>query len=290
MSNYVIMTDSSCDLPAWLADKLGIVVVPLTVRIGGKEYRNLLDGSEISFDEIYSRLRAGEVATTSAVNIDAFVSAMRPILDSGKDILYLGFSSALSSTYSAGAAACESLKPRYPDRKLLYVDTLSASMGQGLLVYLTCKKRDEGCSVEEAYEYAEKTKLSICHRFTVDDLNFLHRGGRVSKTVAVVGSMLNIKPVLHTDNEGRLTPVGKVRGRRASLDSLVESMKKTAINPKQQTVFIVHGDCLDDAKYVADRVKSEFGVSDIIINYVGPVIGSHSGPGTVSLFFVGTER
>ncbi len=290
MSEYVIMTDSSCDLPAQLADRLGLVVAPLTVVIDGREYRNLLDGSEISFEDIYSRLRGGEVATTAAVNIDGFTSLMRPILESGRDILYLGFSSALSSTYSAGAAACEALRAEFPERTLLHVDTLSASMGQGLLVWLTCKKRDEGATIEQARDYAEQTKLNVCHRFTVDDLHFLHRGGRVSKTVAVVGSMLSIKPVMHTDNEGRLTLVGKVRGRRASLDSLVDSMRKTATDPKAQTVFIVHGDCLDDAKYVAGRVREELGVKDIVINYVGPVIGSHSGPGTVALFFVGTER
>ena len=214
---------------------------------------------------------------------------MEPILQAGEDILYLGFSSALSSTYNAGALAAEQLAEKYPDRKILTVDTLSASMGQGLLVYLTVQQKRAGATIEEARDFAEKNKFHLCHWFTVDDLHHLRRGGRVSATSAVLGTVLNIKPVLHMDNEGRLIFMEKVRGRRASIKRMLEKMRETAIEPEKQIVFMSHGDCIEDAEYLAGRIREEWNV-EVVINYVGPVIGSHSGPGTLALFFLGTER
>lgn len=290
MSQYIIMTDSSCDLPAGLAAELELEVLPLSVLIDGKSYVNYLDERDITFADCYAALRAGKNATTSAVNVEAFVQAMEPHLQAGEDILYLGFSSALSGTYNAGAVAAQQLAEKYPERKLYAVDTLSASMGQGLLVYLTVQQKRSGATIEQARDYAEAQKLHLCHWFTVDDLNHLHRGGRVSATSAVLGTVLNIKPVLHMDNEGRLIFMEKVRGRRNSIKRMLEKMRETAIEPEKQIVFMSHGDCLEDAEYLAGRIREEWGVKDVVINYVGPVIGAHSGPGTLALFFLGTER
>ncbi len=290
MSQYIIMTDSSCDLPAGLAAELELEVLPLSVLIDGKSYVNYLDERDITFADCYAALRAGKNATTSAVNVEAFVQAMEPHLQADEDILYLGFSSALSGTYNAGAVAAQQLAEKYPERKLYAVDTLSASMGQGLLVYLTVQQKRAGATIEQARDYAEAQKLHLCHWFTVDDLNHLHRGGRVSATSAVLGTVLNIKPVLHMDNEGRLIFMEKVRGRRNSIKRMLEKMRETAIEPEKQIVFMSHGDCLEDAEYLAGRIREEWGVKDVVINYVGPVIGAHSGPGTLALFFLGTER
>ena len=218
------------------------------------------------------------------------MQAMEPHLQAGEDILYLGFSSALSGTYNAGAVAAQQLAEKYPERKLYAVDTLSASMGQGLLVYLTVQQKRAGATIEQARDYAEAQKLHLCHWFAVDDLNHLHRGGRVSATPAVLGTVLNIKPVLHMDNEGGLIFMEKVRGRRNSIKRMLEKMRETAIEPEKQIVFMSHGDCLEDAEYLAGRIREEWGVKDVVINYVGPVIGAHSGPGTLALFFLGTER
>ncbi len=289
MSQYRIMTDSSCDLPAALAAELELTVQPLTVTIDEKSYTNYLDEREITFKECYAALRDGREAKTAAANVDSFEQAMEPILQAGEDILYLGFSSALSSTYNAGALAAEQLAEKYPDRKILTVDTLSASMGQGLLVYLTVQQKRAGATIEEARDFAEKNKFHLCHWFTVDDLHHLRRGGRVSATSAVLGTVLNIKPVLHMDNEGRLIFMEKVRGRRASIKRMLEKMRETAIEPEKQIVFMSHGDCIEDAEYLAGRIREEWNV-EVVINYVGPVIGSHSGPGTLALFFLGTER
>ena len=290
MADYIIMTDSSCDLPAAMAAELELEVLPLSVLIDGRSYVNHLDERDITFKDCYAARRAGKSATTSAVNVEAFVQAMEPHLQAGRDILYLGFSSALSGTYNAGAVAARQLSEKYPDRRLYAVDTLSASMGQGLLVYLTVQQKRAGATIEQARDYAEAQKLHLCHWFTVDDLNHLHRGGRVSATSAVLGTVLNIKPVLHMDDEGRLIFMEKVRGRRNSIKRLLDKMRETAIEPDKQIVFMSHGDCLEDAEYLAGRIREEWNVQDVVINYVGPVIGAHSGPGTLALFFLGTHR
>ena len=290
MNDYVIITDSSCDLPASLAQELELTIVPLTVTIDGKSYVNYLDGSDISFSQCYALLRAEKEATTSAVNVDQFIQTMEPFLQEGKDVLYLGFSSGLSGTFNAGAVAASQLTEKYPQRKIFAVDTLCASLGQGMLVYLAVQKKREGQDIEQVRDYVEQNKLHLCHWFTVDDLHHLKRGGRISATSAFVGTVLGIKPVLHVDDNGRLIFMEKVRGRRSSIKRMAEKMEQTAIAPSQQTIFISHGDCVEDAEYLAQMVRDRMGVKNVIINYVGPVIGSHSGPGTLALFFLGTQR
>ena len=290
MRDYVIITDSCCDLPADLARELEIEVVPLSLQMGGQTYRNWLDGRDIAFQDFYSRIRAGETATTSAVSVGDFEEIMRPILTGGRDILCLCFSSALSTTYQSACIAAQTLSEEVPEGTVRVVDTLSASLGQGLLVYLCAQEKRRGASLEALTAYAEATRGKVCHWFTVDDLNHLKRGGRISATAALFGTMLSIKPVLHVDDAGRLIPMSKTRGRKASLLALVDHMAQTAVDPSQQTIFISHGDCLADAEFVADAIRTRLGVTDIRINYVGPVIGNHSGPGTVALFFLGSGR
>ena len=290
MRDFVIMTDSCCDLTAELAEELGVVVLPLSLLIGNETYRNYLDGREIGFKEFYDRVRGGAMPTTSAVSVGDFEDVMRPILAEGKDILCLSFSSALSTTYQSASIAAEGLKEEFPEAKIYAVDSAAASLGQGLLVYLCAQQQKAGKTIDEVYAYAEDIKLKVCHWFTVDDLNHLKRGGRVSATTALVGTMLSIKPILHVDDEGRLISVSKTRGRKASLLALVDEMEKTAIDPKEQTIFISHGDCEDDAKIVAEEIRKRFGTETVVINYVGPVIGAHTGAGVIALFFVGTKR
>lgn len=290
MSTYRIITDSSCDLTQELADAYGLTVLPLTVTVEGKTYRNWLDGREIGFHSLYEKLRAGIPATTSAVNPDEFLQAMDAILKGGEDILYIGFSSGLSTTYQSGCIAADELREKYPERKIICIDSLAASLGQGLLVHLAVQKQREGLTLEQLADFVERTKLHVCHWFTVDDLMFLKRGGRIPATTALLGTALQIKPVMHTDNNGKLVNVSKARGRKASIAALVDKMNETGIDIHDQTVFISHGDCIDDAEYAASLIRERVGVKDILINYVGPVIGSHSGPGTIAIFFVGTER
>ena len=290
MSEFVLMTDSSADLSQEMVQELGVTVLPLSFTIQGKVYRNYPDNREMDLPLFYDMLRAGELATTSAVNVAEYTQAVEPILQEKKDVLILAFSSGLSSTYQASVLAAGELREKYPDRKIYTVDTLCASLGQGLLVYLAAQEQRKGKSIEEVRDWAEETKLHLCHQFTVDDLHFLKRGGRISATTAVVGSMLQIKPVLHVDNEGHLINIGKARGRQASLKALVDKMEKTVTEEGKKTVFISHGDCRKDAVAVADMVRERFGTQDIRINYVGPVIGAHSGPGTLALFYLGTER
>jgi len=290
MRDFVILTDSCCDLTAPLAEELGICVIPLSLLLDGREYRNYPDGREIGFKEFYDRVRGGSMPTTSAVNVGTFEETMRPFLADGKDVLYLAFSSGLSTTYQSACIAAEGLRSEFPDAGIRVVDTLAASLGQGLLVYLCAKEKAAGKSFDEVCAYAENMKLKICHWFTVDDLNHLKRGGRVSAATALAGAMLSIKPVLHMDDEGHLINVSKTRGRKASLLALADEMEKTVIDPAQQTVFISHGDCADDVELLADEIRSRFGVKDVIVNYVGPVIGAHTGAGVVALFFVGEKR
>lgn len=290
MSEYVLITDSSADLSQEMVQELGVTVLPLSFTIQGKTYRNYPDNREMDLPLFYDMLRAGELATTSAVNVAEYTQAVEPILQEGKDVLILAFSSGLSSTCQASVLAAGELREKYPDRKIYTVDTLCASLGQGLLVYLAAQEQRKGKSIEEVRDWAEETKLHLCHQFTVDDLHFLKRGGRISATTAVVGSMLQIKPVLHVDNEGHLINIGKARGRQASLKALVDKMEKTVTEEGRKTVFISHGDCRKDAVTVADMVRERFGTQDIRINFVGPVIGAHSGPGTLALFYLGTER
>ena len=290
MRDFVIMTDSCCDLTDQMARELELSVVPLSLHMGEHLYQNWLDGRDIGFEDFYARIRAGEMATTSAVSVGEFEAVMRPILAQGKDILYIGFSSALSTTYQSAAIAADDLRAEFPDASIFVVDSLCASLGQGLLLYLCAQQKKEGHSIGEVRSFAEATKGNICHWFTVDDLNHLKRGGRISAATALFGTMLSIKPVMHVDDGGHLVPVSKARGRKSSLLALVDQMEATAIDPASQTVFISHGDCEGDALFVAGEITRRFGTRDIRLNYVGPVIGNHSGPGTLALFFLGTKR
>lgn len=290
MADYVILTDSSCDLPAELADQMQLTVLPLTVDMDGKLYRNYLDGREIGFHEFFEQVVTAKSAKTSAVTSEQFMEVLEPLCQAGVDVIYLAFSSGLSGTYNSGAIAMRELSEKYPERKLYAVDSLCASLGEGLFVDLCHEKKEAGMTIDELRDYAESLKLHICHWFTVNDLMFLKRGGRVSAATAIVGSVLSIKPVMHMDNEGHLIKVDVARGRKASLRALVAKMEKLATDPEKQRVYICHGDCLQDAEYVASLVREKFGITDIRINYVGPVIGAHTGPGVVSLFFVGSER
>lgn len=284
---FVIITDSASDLSPERAKEYGVSLIPLTVTVEGSDP---VPDTEADKKELYAELRAKKSATTSAINYEAALEAIGAEVGAGNDVLYIGFSSGLSSTASTGILVCKELSEQYPDRKVYGVDSLCASLGEGLLVYLAAKKRDSGASIEEVRDYVEDTKLHLCHWFTVDDLFFLKRGGRVSAATAVVGSMLSIKPVMHVDNEGHLINVGKARGRKASLEALVNKMAETAIDPALQTVFICHGDCIEDAEYTANLIRERLGVKDIMIDYTGAVIGSHSGPGTLAIFFLGTHR
>ena len=287
MRDYVIFTDSSCDLPARLVKEWGIEVHSLEVNIEGV---GTFLNHEIEPAKFYEYLRDKRPVKTSAANMEGFVTAFERIASEGKDILYIGFSTGLSATYVAGKNAAEEVMEKYPECKILTVDSLCAALGQGLLVKYAVDKKNTGATLEELAAYVEGLKLNLAHWFTVEDLFFLKRGGRVSAATAVMGTVLQIKPVMHVDNDGKLINMAKARGRDASIKALVERMKETVIDPEKQTVYICHGDCYDDAKKLADMVTAEFGITDILIDYVGPVIGAHSGPGTLALFFIGRER
>lgn len=290
MPDYKIITDSTSDLPASLVQELELHVIPMLYTVGGKDYLNTPDERFLSSHDFYEMLRTGKVSTTTQINGEVFKDEFRPYLLEGVDILYLGFSSGLSSTFSSVLIASQDLKDEFPDRKIVVIDTLAASMGEGLIVYHAAARKKQGMSINEVASWVEENKLHLAHWFTVDDLNHLRRGGRVSGAAAFVGTMLNIKPVLHVDNEGHLIPVEKVRGRRKSLEALVSHMENSALKPEEQTVFISHGDAPDDAAYLEKLVRERFGVKSVYINPIGPVIGSHSGPGTVALFFLATKR
>lgn len=262
--------------------------MPISFTIGEDQYSG--EYNEISSKEFYERMRQGQTGQTTQINPSIAGQVFKKYLSEGRDILHIGFSSALSGSFNSACLAAKDLKEEFPEREIALVDSLCASMGEALLVDKAVKLRAEGKSLKETAEIIESIKLNLCHYFTVDDLIYLHRGGRVSKTTAVVGSLLGIKPVLRVDNDGRLVPHDKVRGRKASLLALVENMERLSKGVKNDTVFLSHGDCLDDAKFVAQEIKSRFGITDILIGDIGPAVGSHSGPGTIALFFMGNER
>ena len=287
MNNYQIITDSGSDLSAAFLSQIQVKSAPLTVNFKGQ---SLADSVDEGIKEIYDGLRAGETATTSAINPEGWKDIMRPSLEAGLDLLVIPFSSGLSTTYQSAVIAADELLETYPDRKIHVVDSLSASLGQGLLVWYAAKKRDEGLSLEELAAWVENNRLNLAHWFTVDSLVYLKRGGRVSAATALVGTMLNIKPVLHVDDEGHLTSVSTVRGRKASIKALADKLGETVLPEGKGTAFICHGDCLEDAQYLSTLIKEKYGVEDVHIGYTGAVIGSHSGPGTLALFFLGEHR
>lgn len=288
MSDYVIFTDSACDIKPELLKEWGVGFQSLTLRFE-KDDKEYTDGA-IDSKLFYDRMRNGGVAKTAAVNSEVFSNAFEEHLKNGIDLLYLGFSSGLSTTFNSARIAAESLREKYPERKIVVVDTLSASAGFGLLLNLTVEKKNAGATIEEAAAFAEELKYKLCHWFTVDDLVYLKRGGRISPTVAFVGNVLGIKPVLHMDNEGHLINMFKVRGRKTSVAALADKYGELAVDKEGGKVFISHGDCLKDAEELAKILKDRYNATVELITNVGTVIGAHSGPGTLALFFVGTER
>lgn len=290
MNDYLIFTDSNADLTPEMIEELDVKVIPMQFTLAEKDYLDYPDHKELSIQEFYGQMRGGNMCTTIQLNPNDFREQFTPYLEEGHDLIYIAFSSGLSGTYASACMAAGELKNEYPGRKIVVVDSLAASMGEGLLIWHAAMKRREGLSIEELEQWVIDNRNHLCHWFTVDDLFHLKRGGRVSAAAAVIGSALGIKPVLHVDDEGHLIPVKKVRGRRQSLDALVEVMAQTAIDPQQQTVFISHGDSLEDAKYVEKKVREAFKTKQTHINFIGPVIGAHSGPGTIALFFMGTHK
>ncbi len=284
---YQIITDSCCDLSVEKLKELNVTAVPLSLMFRGVERP---DAVTDEIKEVYDAMRAGENATTSAANPENWASVIEPVLAEGKDALVIAFSSGLSTTYQSAMIAADELREKYPDRKINVVDSLCASLGQGLLVWYACDKRDAGMDLDSLTAWIEENKLNLCQWFTVDDLNFLKRGGRISAATALVGTMLKIKPVLHVDEEGHLISVSKSRGRKASIDALADKMAELGLEGKNDRITICHGDCLEDAQYLAERVKEKLGVKEVYIGYTGAVIGSHSGPGTLALFFLGSKR
>ena len=288
MRDYMIMTDSCCDLSAQMVKELELNVLPLSFFMEGREYFNHPDNRDMDPDVFYAKLRSGALGVTSAVSTGVFEAAMSNAVSGGKDILCISFSSGLSTTYQSACIAAQEVMDSNPGCKVLVVDSLCASLGQGLLVYLAALEKRKGRSIEEVRDFVEERKLHVCHWFTVDDLNHLKRGGRVSAAAALVGTMLQMKPVLHVDDEGHLIPVSKVRGRKASIQALLDQMAELVEDPS--VVFISHGGCGDEAEALGRTIQEKYQVDKLVINYVGPVIGNHSGPGTLALFFQGRHR
>ena len=285
--NYKIITDTCCDLPDTMYKELGLEVVPLSVLYKGQTYNTY---TEQWLKDLFEGLRQGEVATTSAVNPDQWARTIEPVLEAGQDALVLAFSSGLSTTYQSAVIAAEELKEKYPQRQIRVVDTLCASLGQGLLVYYACKQRDAGLSLDELTEWCEKTKMNLCHWVIADDLMYLKRGGRVSAATAVAGTLLQIKPLIHVDNAGKLITMGKLRGRKNAIKALCDKVAELGIPGANDTIFICHGDCQEDAELLKSMLQERYGTKEVFIYYIGAVIGSHAGPGTMAVFFLGNER
>lgn len=289
MKKFMITTDGNSDFTQEYAKKHDIRVIPLYYNMDGKIY----GGDDVlPPEEFYQKMRDGMMPTTMAVNPEVVENTFRSVIDEGYDILHIAFSSALSGSYNVSAMVGQQLCEELPDTKIIVIDSLSASLGQGLLIHKANEMRQQGAGLEETAAWVEEHKLNLCHQFTVDSLFHLYRGGRVSKTTAVLGTLIQVKPVLHVDDEGRLIAIGKVRGRKKSLMALVDKMEETigSYRDKNDVVFISHGDCLEDARFVADKVKERFGINNFYIDMVNPTIGAHSGPGTVALFYFGDQR
>ncbi len=289
---FEMITDSSSNLTDSMIEEFGLHILPLRFMSDGEEFQSYTEGEKSDLQRFFNMMRDGKIFTTSLPYQDKAEEKFRSILDQGRDILYVGFSSGLSGTYEAMSGILDALQEEYPDRKLMHVDTLAAAMGQGLLVYKAAQYATENdATIEETLKWVEENRLKVSHWFTVEDLMFLFRGGRVSRTSAFAGSLLNIKPVLHVDDEGHLIPMDKVRGRKKSIMALVDHMEETACKPTaDQTVFISHGDCEEDLMILVEEIRKRFGCTDIRWNYLDPVIGAHTGPGCLALFFMGEHR
>ena len=290
MRDYVIVTDSTSDLPASLEQELEVVVIPMEFTINEDSYHHYPDERELPTAELYRRLREGETAKTTQISPQQYRDTFLPILESGRDVFYLCFSSLLSGSYNSACITAADMAEEYPDAKIRVIDTLAASLGEGMTVYDAVYKKRAGLDIDELEAWVLAERCRFCHRVTVDDLYHLQRGGRITIGAAIVGSVLGMKPMIHMDDTGRLVTTGKLRGRKKALGALVEQMAATCPQPKGQTIFIGHGDCMEDAEYVKSLVEQRFPVKEVIISYIGPVIGSHTGPGVLALFFRGTER
>ena len=286
--SYKIITDSCCDFTDAMCEELGLSYVPLIVTYNGESHTNFSEESAIK--AFYNELRNGVTATTAAVNPEGWANLMEPVLAAGQDVLAICFTSGMSTTYQSAVIAAEDLMEKYPNRKINVVDSLCAALGQGLLIWYACQKRDAGFSLEELTAWVEENKLHLCHWVTVDDLSHLKRGGRISTTSAIVGTMLNIKPIIHVNDEGKLINVAKVRGRKTAIEYLANKLGELGGSYENETCFIVHGDCEADAQALAGMIKENHGVKNVHIGYLGPVIGAHTGPGVLALFFMGEHR
>ncbi len=289
MRKFAIMTDTASDLPDPYYPEHDVTAVRLGFTMDGVSYEGE-DGNHLDVKEFYKRLRDGSMPTTFQATPDQIEKSMAALAEEGKDILAIAFSSGLSGTCESYMTAAKRVKERFPDRKIAVVDSLCASLGQGLLVDYVVKKAGTGASLEETQAYAESIKLHICHIFTVEDLFHLKRGGRVSTGTAIVGTLLNIKPVLHVDDAGHLIPIGKSMGRKKSISALVDKMAELNIVKDDDPFFISHGDCPEDVDYLISLVKKRFGEREFFVNEIGSVIGTHSGAGTLAIFFMGKHR
>ncbi len=285
------MTDTTADLPESYIRDHGLSILSLNYILDGQTYDR---EHPLDVKEFYARMRSGSMPTTSQVNPEQARSTMYAYLEKGLDVLYIAFSSGLSGTYNSGRIAAEEIAEDgiFPERKVVVVDSLCASLGEGLLVHKAVMLKEAGKSLEEVADWLEKNKLHICHNFTVDDLFHLHRGGRVSKATAILGTMMNVKPVLHVDDAGHLIAIGKVHGRKKSISALVDRMAEQIKGYEDQNdvIFISHGDCIEDVEYLKKLIEEKIGNTEFLVNYVGPTIGAHSGPGTLALFFMGEPR
>lgn len=287
MREFVITVNSTVDLPKEWLEERNVPVIPLKYTIDGKTYTDM---EGLSAKEFFAKLREGKMSVTSQVNPEEAADMLEPFLKEGKDILHLGFSSGLSGTLNSMRIAGQMLQEKYPEAKVIVIDTLCACLGEGLLLYKALQVKAEGKTIEETARWVEENKLHICHDVTVDDLNHLHRGGRVSKTTAVLGTLVQIKPIIHMDNEGKLQVIGKERGRKKSLNKIVDMAVEQSKGWDNDIIMITHGDCLEDAEYVAKLVREKMGIDNILINNIGTVIGSHTGPGVVAVFCMGNKR
>ncbi|MGI6176076.1 MAG: DegV family protein [Christensenellales bacterium] len=289
MNDFIIVTDSSCDLPYSYIQEHNLTCLPLHFTFDGQEYEDDL-GKDNLAKKLYEAMRRGAMTSTAQVNTDSFLSFFSSYLEKGIDLLYLGFSSALSGTFASAHAAQGMLSKKFPESKLIVVDTLCASMGQGMLVHHCLKKKEEGQGIDEIAQWAEENKLKVNHCFTVDDLTYLKRGGRVSGAAAFIASMLDIKPVMYVDDNGRLVPLSKTRGRKKSIRALVDKVIQHAVDPANNTLMITHGDCMEDVQLALKLIEQEIRFKEVYIREVGPTIGSHSGPGTLAIFFMSDKR
>lgn len=290
MNDYVIVTDSTSNLPEDMIDRYNLKILSLNYYVDDVEYKGYVKGKHNDLTPFYTMMREKKNIKTSLVSAGEAMDVLEDILKSGKDYIYIGFSSGLSGTFHAISMVTEELKDKYPDRKMYAIDSRAAALGEGLLVYYAVQNRESGMTIEENAEWLLNKRNNVCHWFTVDDLFFLKRGGRVSSATAVVGTALSIKPVLHVDDEGKLIPVENVRGRKKSLNALIKHMQESIVEPEKQSIFISHGDCVEDAEYVAKKIKEIYDVKEVFIRMLDPVIAAHSGPGTVALFFMGDRK